>query len=153
MATIRPDSVVLFLDFDGVLHPCGGVGPGERFSRKPLLEELLREQTLLHVVIVISSTWREAYSLKSLISIFSADIQPRVIGATPILDDIESDYLRYREIRGWLSRHQEISRWVVLDDDADGFPRHKEIRGVFTDPEIGLKKEDVVSLRSLLSHT
>jgi hypothetical protein len=38
----------------------------------------------------------------------------------------------------------------VLDDDAEGFPRHKEIRGVFTDPEIGLKNEDVDSLRSLL---
>lgn len=123
---------------------------GERFSKKSMLEGLLREPELLHIVIVISSTWREAYPLKSLISIFSEDIQPRIIGATPILNDIDTVYQRYREIKSWLSRHPEINRWVALDDAADDFPQNKGLNGVFTDPNVGLEKSDIDSLRRLL---
>jgi len=51
---------VLFLDFDGVLHPQGGGAAGPRFSQLPLLEAWLREPDHARVGIVISSTWREA---------------------------------------------------------------------------------------------
>lgn len=150
MEKVNADSVVLFLDFDGVLHPRGGAMAGERFSKKAMFEGLLREPALLHIVIVISSTWREAYSLKNLISIFSEDIQPRIIDATPILNDMDSAFQRYREIKGWLSRHPEVNRWVALDDAAGDFPQNKGLNGVFTDPDVGLEKRDIDSLRSLL---
>jgi hypothetical protein len=150
MVTINSDSVVLFLDFDGVLHPRGGALAGERFSKKSMLEELLREPALLHILLVISSTWREAYPLKSLVSIFSEDIQPRIIGATPILNDIDAAYQRYREIKAWLIRHPEVNRWVALDDAAGDFPQDGRLSSVFTDPDIGLKNSDIDSLRRLL---
>lgn len=152
MVAINSDSVVLFLDFDGVLHPRGGAMAGERFSKKSMLEGLLREPALLHILVVISSTWREAYPLKSLISIFSEDIQPRIIGAAPILNDIDSAYQRYREIKAWLSHHPEVSRWVALDDAAGDFPQGRGLSGVFTDPDVGLENSDIDSLRRLLVH-
>ncbi len=148
--TVSSENVVLFLDFDGVLHPRGGAAAGERFSKRPFLEALLRESCLQHVVIVISSTWREAYSLKSLVGVFSEDIQPRVIGATPILDDSATDYLRYREIREWLNKHPVISRWVALDDAVEDFPHGRRMNVVFTDPDVGLEQEAINSLRRLL---
>jgi hypothetical protein len=145
-----PRRTVLFLDFDGVLHPCGGVAAGVRFSRRPMFETLLQEPDLRHVEIVISSTWREAYPLRKLIAMFSKDIQPRIIGATPTLDDVAARHLRYREIRSWLNAHPEIVHWAALDDAVDDFPNDKRANVIFTNPAIGLEYDNLISLRRLL---
>lgn len=149
MTTIG-ESVVLFLDFDGVLHPRGGAAAGDRFSKRDALEALLREPDMLHVVIVISSTWREAYSLKSLAGMFAEDIRPRIIDVTPMLDAGATDYSRYREIKAWLRDHPEISQWVALDDAIEDFPYGKRMNVIFTDPDIGLEQESIDLLRGLL---
>jgi len=141
---------VLFLDFDGVLHPSGGEASGARFSRRPLLEALLREPDLCHVEIVISSTWREAYPLKQLIAVFSEDIRPRIIGVTPTLVDVALHHLRYREIKNWLAGHTEIVHWAALDDAIDDFPRDRRANVVFTNPAIGLEHDQLIALRRLL---
>lgn len=145
-----PDRTVLFLDFDGVLHPTGGESSGARFAKRPLLENLLREPDLCHVEIVISSTWREAYPLKQLISVFSEDIRPRIIGATPTLVDSVARHLRYREIKSWLVAHPEIDYWAALDDAIDDFPSDKRANVVFTNPAIGLEYDHLILLRRLL---
>ena len=141
---------MLFLDFDGVLHPSGGESSGARFSRRPLLETLLREPDLCHVEIVISSTWREAYPLKQLISFFSEDIRPRIIGVNPTLVDVAPRHLRYREIKSWLVAYPEIGHWAALDDAVDDFPSDRRANVVFTNPAIGLEHEHVILLRRLL---
>ena len=74
---------VLFLDFDGVLHPVGGNATGVPFSQVPMLEALLREARFSVVRIVISSTWARGVSLRRLRRIFSADIGRRIIDITP----------------------------------------------------------------------
>jgi len=51
---------IIFLDFDGVLHP-DGVG---LFSRLPLLESFLSRMP--EAEIVVSSTWREDHTLDEL---------------------------------------------------------------------------------------
>lgn len=145
-----PGRTVLFLDFDGVLHPTGGESSGARFAKRPLLETLLREPDLCHVEIVISSTWREAYPLKQLVSIFSEDIRPRIIGATPTLADVAPRYLRYREIKSWLAAHPAINYWAALDDAIDDFPSDKRANVVFTNPAIGLEYDHLILLRRLL---
>ncbi len=44
--------MILFLDFDGVLHPVNNyVGGKTDFRRLPLLEDWLREYQEVHVVI------------------------------------------------------------------------------------------------------
>ena len=76
--------MILFLDFDGVLHPEGeGHLPndGTDFCFLPRLEELLRE--FPHVRIVISSSWRERLAYPTLLKPFSEDIRARIIGTTP----------------------------------------------------------------------
>lgn len=93
---------VLFLDFDGVLHPIGGNASGTPFGRLPLLEAMLREARCAAVRIVVSSTWREAYSPSRLRSVFATDLRARVIDVTPTLDDYDGTYARWHEIRpGW----------------------------------------------------
>ena len=56
---------ILFLDFDGVLHPDGIA----LFSRLGLLEEYLLKMP--EIEIVISSTWRETQGFDELKNYFS----------------------------------------------------------------------------------
>lgn len=118
--------MILFLDFDGVLHPARSMAPGELlFCRLPLLESWLRERP--GVDVVISSSWREAHPLDELVSYFAGDLKGRVLGATPIITS--DDWAQYDggppplrfgreiEIRRW--QHQSAAPWrpwAALDD-------------------------------------
>src|SRR5438128_5315956 len=74
--------MILFLDFDGVLHRFGDrIADYCRFL--PRLEAVLRDYP--DVKIVVSSDWRKHHTLEELKGFFSADIGKRVIGVTPSL--------------------------------------------------------------------
>lgn len=142
---------ILFLDFDGVLHPAGGISPARRFERLPLLEALLFEPDCAHVEIVISSTWREAMPLARLRGLFPESLRGRVVDGTPQLDDPDVEHPRYREIRAWLNRNPGIAAWAALDDSIAQFPEDKRERAVFTDPATGLDAGAISALRALLA--
>ena len=142
---------VLFLDFDGVLHPKGAGGAEQHFCRRPLLEELLLDAACADWRVVITSTWREAYSLQKLRGFFCAALQRRIIDRTPVLDDQDADHLRYREIRAWLNKQPQVKRWCAIDDDREGFPEAQAARVVFTNPDHGLDAANVAKLRALLT--
>jgi hypothetical protein len=147
---VTAGTAVLFLDFDGVLHPKGAGGADQHFCRRPMLEELLLDAACADVRVVITSTWREAYSLHKLRQFFCAALQPRIIDRTPVLEDLDSDHLRYREIRAWLNRQPQVKHWFALDDDRHGFPQAQLERVVLTDPDAGLSAANLASLRALL---
>ncbi len=148
--------MILFLDFDGVLHedPCSE--KTMLFCRLPLLEAVLRESPL--VEIVISSTWREGRELRQLRDLFSPDIAHRVIGVTPrsrdhpdLADLIGPTYIRSIEIEAWLRKSERPwSQWVALDDKRHWFrPFSKNL--LCCDPSIGISHEDMAELRRRLS--
>jgi hypothetical protein len=143
--------MILFVDFDGVLHPKGSDGVTKHFSQKSILEDLLLHTSCRHVQIVVSSTWREAYSIQKLREFFCLDLRHRIIDRTPVLDDLEADYLRYREIRSWLTNHRDVQRWCAIDDDREGFPELQRRRVVITDSSKGLTADNVPALRMLLT--
>jgi hypothetical protein len=58
IATHPDGAVLLYLDFDGVLHR----RMNESFERMPLLEEILTQCP--EILIVVSSSWRETMSLE-----------------------------------------------------------------------------------------
>ena len=142
---------ILFLDFDGVTHPIGGNADGTPFGQLPLLEALLREPDFARVSIVISSTWREAFSLARLRQRFAPDMRDRIIGVTPEVDDYDGPHRRCWEIRAWLALHPEVARWTVLDDMVEGFPAAWQEHVVFTDGASGLVEADLPRLRAHLS--
>lgn len=150
--------VVLFLDFDGVLHPVGGTQEPareggrsrQRMVRLPLLEALLREPALQQVGVVISSTWRVVYNLAQLRSQFAPDLRERVIGLTPQLDQLSTRHARHEEIAAWLTAHPQICAWVAVDDDLRGFPPSALPNLVATDPDTGLTARDIDLLRARL---
>lgn len=106
-------AALIFLDFDGVLHP----GLAGTFIYLPELEAFLRSHP--KVVVVLSTTWRLQYSVGEIQTWFSADTRTRIIGATPSLGDGED---RYAEIQLWLARHNMQCPWVALDDEPKLFP-------------------------------
>ncbi|MGQ3052402.1 MAG: HAD domain-containing protein [Roseateles sp.] len=142
-------SDLLFLDIDGVLHPVGvDYSFSSRFfSHLPRLEEILREFTSVDVV--ISSDWRRAESIEQLQRYFSADIQHRIIGATPQIDPhVVVHHRRQLEIQAWLDGNgRSDAEWVALDDWPSNFEAGFA-RLVLTDPKLAFDQDSFQELRS-----
>ena len=147
--------MILFLDFDGVLHPASQAGP--RFTGVPLLASWLAEWP--GVDVVVSSSWREVHTMHELVDLLGPRIGPRVVGRTPQPRRSDLDwsahpthgrarpvYLRQAEIQAWLASSWQPDRaWVALDDMPCLFepdcPRLVTCRG-----REGLSGENLVEL-------
>jgi hypothetical protein len=144
--------MILFLDFDGVVHPrptIGRSGEHEPFSALHLLEDVLRQAP--HVQVVISSSWREQHPLAEMREFFSEDLRDRVIDITPLppLTDVPphlSDHPRHAECVAWLSRWRpSATAWLALDDMAEEFePRCTNL--LLIDGSKGLTPETAAEL-------
>ena len=128
--------MILFLDFDGVLHPLNRTDGA--LSRIPHFENALRK--FIDVDIVISSAWREEYSLNELRGFFSDGIKQRIIDVTPVLNSLGNRYLRQAEIDLWLrDAGREYEAWIALDDSEWLFP--PACRNlILVDPALGFDK-------------
>lgn len=118
--------MILFLDFDGVLHTAfNASSPKDDFKKLPLLEKWLRRHP--EVNIVISSSWREVMSMASLKEIFSEDLRNRVIDTCSILPlSLELEFYRYEEIMSWIKLQKYDGIWLALDDATHEFPPNFE---------------------------
>lgn len=104
---------ILFLDFDGVLHPDGIA----RFSNLGLFADYLSRMP--EVEIVVSSTWREDHTLQELKDYFPVHMRDQIVGVTPSLEDGYECGGRQREIQAYLDAEGldgDNCSWVALDD-------------------------------------
>jgi hypothetical protein len=118
--------IILFLDFDGVLHvwfPRADRSDAENqyYAYLPRLERVLLEY--LSVQIVITSDWRLRLNAEQLREVFSPDIRKRILGTTA----------RTKPSRGTIGQRQNQAEeylrinaltsfpWVALDDDAENY--------------------------------
>lgn len=115
--------MILFLDFDGVLHPVGG--KAEMFCRLPLLWRLLR--ACQEIQVVFSTSWRETYRFDYLVDFATSnggeDLVQRFIGITPVSELSEDDPVnRLSECEAWLQENGHAqSPWLAIDDKGDWF--------------------------------
>lgn len=135
-----PRGPVLMLDFDGVLHPA----QAGTLIYLPVLEAWLRRHP--DVDVVVSSNWRDTHTLDELRSLFSVDIQPRVIGTTPTIEDA----YREDEILA-LVHHYGIASWAALDDQVSQFPRTAAAHLVATEYFDGITAPTLARLAAVLS--
>ena len=131
---------VIFLDIDGVLNSVTDflearhyghihnegieiISPGKLY----LVEHIIGKTD---AKIVISSSWREMYSLKELYDMFyiRGFTLPRtsIVGKTEICEsDVDHYSRRSIEISKWLDVHDHVESYVILDDEDRFESRHK----------------------------
>jgi len=130
--------MIVFLDFDGVVHPEELQNSANLFSRLHLIEAVFREFPA--VEIVISSAWRLGFdndelAVSKLREHFSHDIAPRVVGVTPVFmkfmdkdsHEVLSSFTRHWECEAWMNAHRlPGTRWMAMDDRAYLFRPYTE---------------------------
>ncbi|WP_233471111.1 HAD domain-containing protein [Paraburkholderia caribensis] len=110
------DRAVVFLDFDGVLHPVGVPAVDEEFRLienpdlfvwRPILERLLAPYPV--VGIIVSSDWRRLFDDATLIRLLGP-LATRFVGVVESYGTSRSEeILAEVKLRG-------LNRWVALDD-------------------------------------
>ncbi|WP_455233323.1 HAD domain-containing protein [Geopseudomonas aromaticivorans] len=146
--------MILFLDFDGVLHPDavyrrinGDIelrAAGEFFMWAPVLIGALEEHP--DIRIVLSTSWARALGYDQARKRLPPALRERVIGATwhsamgrgwkeSIVYDVQT---RYQQIATYLNRLPAPVPWLAIDDDVEGWPEHHRDRLVQTDDMLGL---------------
>lgn len=142
-----PESIIAFLDFDGVTHPWREV---EDFRCLPLFEDVVREFDQLRVV--ITSDWRTLYSLPKLRRRFSDDIQHRIVGTTPLILPKSGGNmygLREREARQWMTQNAANDiQWLAIDDAPGNWPSRSRL--LLTDFKRGFTVEDAARMRRMV---
>lgn len=138
-------AMILFLDFDGVLH--GVMRREPDFCRAPLLWQILRACPSANVV--FSTSWREIYRPDELVEFVTRDggrdLAHRFIGQTPRLH-ARSDYdPRLMECLNWLqSNGHADSPWLALDDVPQNYNHHPYL--YLVDRTTGLTDADVAAI-------
>lgn len=156
-----PDVPILFLDFDGVLHPDEVYRVGDKivlkmdgfclFEWAPLLNEILAPYPSLKIV--LSTSWARVLGVGEARSWLTEGLRKRVIGATwhahcPRGWEL---YPRYAQVLGDVKRHAH-RRWLAIDDSGEGWPSEHRDRLVLCDPLLGLGAAAVQNeLRSKLA--
>ncbi len=141
--------MILFLDFDGVLHP--HPNEGGLFSCAPHIWEILRRHP--EISIVFSTGWRFERDLMELRGLVCAnggeDLAGRFIDATPLLRHEAETGSRERDCRAWLLAHEHAGPWLALDDMPSLFaPESGNLYRV--NPKLGLMHYDVERISSVV---
>ena len=109
---------LLFLDFDGVLHPtlCD---PSAYFSETSRLLASV-EGFEAGLGIVISSSWRFHCTTDEIMRLLCPALGKLIVGSTPNVSP--GKHQRYREIVAFLEMQGKSPDWRALDDSAFEFP-------------------------------
>ncbi|WP_162600983.1 HAD domain-containing protein [Paraburkholderia sp. C35] len=138
---------VLFLDFDGVLHPVGEPAVDDNFRLienpglfvwRPLLERILEPYPQIRIV--VSSDWRRLFDDPTLIQLLGP-LSGRFAG---VVESYRSN--RAEEILAEVQR-RSVREWIAIDDhESVAAAQHAEPRFIACAPGTGLN-EPVVQRR------
>ena len=151
MTKFDPAMPVLYLDFDGVLHPDAVYchqghfqlrAPGHSlFESASILERILIPYP--HVRLVLSTSWARILGLDLARAHLSDVLATRVVGSTWHPTFLQFEWLH-------MPRHEQIARhlaafkirqWVAIDDDHYEWPADMASRLVRVSSELGLQEE------------
>ena len=165
--------MILFLDFDGVLHADAVYlergrpvlrADGELFMWTSHLVDALA--SVPHVRIVLSTSWARELRFARARDYLPADLRPRVIGSTwhsgmatddehrPLGRDTWWDTsTRYQQIRRYVDR-AGLTDWIAVDDQPEGWADTDRDKLVVTDSSMGLSAPSArVRLAAALGNT
>ncbi len=154
-------SKIIFLDFDGVLHPDAVYrprnkplelrAPGALFMHAHILEQHL--DAAGDVDIILSTSWVRMLGFERTLKKMPEGLRKRVTGATwhkgmrngdrgmySSGGDPFSFWTRFQQIDAYVRRH-DVQDWIAIDDLHSGeeaWPEQHRHRLVLTDPNEGL---------------
>lgn len=153
--------MILFLDYDGVLHPDAAYyvssrrnahielrAEGTLFMWMPILEQILASYT--SVRIVLSTSWVRELGFAKAKGFLSPGLQSRVIGGTwhskmarhkegsHRVPDLWSELTRYQQIAHYIQTKKPTVPWIAIDDNFVGWDPSVAHRLVPTDGATGL---------------
>jgi hypothetical protein len=147
---------VLYLDFDGVLHPedVWQLPGGPPYVRSPLGHSVFEHADLLSrllspypdVRIVLSTTWARRMSYGVACEHLPASLQKRCIGATWHSEMSLYDFERMErgeQVRADVKRRAP-TEWLALDDDVEGWAGAFQTNLVSTHPVEGISEPMVL---------
>ncbi|MGK5034519.1 HAD domain-containing protein [Janthinobacterium sp. LB3P118] len=154
---------VLYLDFDGILHPADvRVTPEEPLHPrvyvrgKPTDGPLFRYVSLLELLlyphpdlrIVLATSWVRAFGYENALKRLSPALQARVIGAATFPAPTQFGTISVdAEERG-------LTRWLALDDDHFGWPEERRHQLVApTNPDLALVEPGVAATLAIKLET
>ena len=143
--------MLIFLDFDGVLHSAYAFHQEKMFSQITIFERFFRQPEYVNIPFVISSTWRLGRSLTELRAAFSPDFHARIIGKTP--EDVATTRIgsREQEILQYLrDTEREDEAWLALDDVRSYFDHHSD-HVFFCAADTGLTERDLPALAQMIA--
>ncbi|WEK29667.1 MAG: HAD domain-containing protein [Candidatus Pseudomonas phytovorans] len=147
---ISPSDVVLFLDFDGVLHPDAAFrtkygielrAAGELMMHAEVLQGILDD--FPRVRISLSTSWVRMLGYQRARAALPEGLRNRTVSATwhsrmrATAREGYDLFTRYEQICGAVAR-AGITRWVAIDDDPDFSWPDGDPRLVRCDPNQGL---------------
>lgn len=142
---------LLYLDFDGVLHPSSvycesgnkvvlrDATGHELFEHAVILESILKQ--FPDIRLVLSTNWVAALGFDATLSRLPPGLQKIVVGATfdPKLMDHGAFSLLGRGVQvGDDVRRREPSAWVALDDADEWWATEHRKNLILTDSKLGL---------------
>ena len=145
--------MILFLDYDGVLHPDPCPSSSRLFENASRLSQAVADYP--EVAVVLSTSWRMARPFVDLLLPLPRTLRSRVLGVTPRFGDFTPSaplvpYRRHAECDHWLRMHRlPDTPWVALDDRAAWFAPYCE-NLIECDPERGFDETVCARLVSTL---
>ncbi len=156
--------MILFLDFDGVLHPDAAFlvkgrptlrAQGELFMWAPLLVDVLAD--FPDVEIVLSTSWARELSFSRARRWLPNELRGRVIGSTwhSCMKFQADGFLlartwwdqatRYQQIRRYVDRARLVD-WLAIDDQPEGWNADDREKLVHANGDTGLSDPRVLAL-------
>lgn len=156
--------MLIFLDFDGPLHPDAVYRSKGQIVLRADGRQLFEHASILvdilvpfpDVKIVLSTSWVRVLGFDKAKSYLPLDLQQKVVGATyhSSMDHEKPGRFeaisRFQQISQYVRRH-DIQEWIALDNDDLGWPEEQRHRLVHVDDWLGLFEARVrVELRAKL---
>lgn len=116
---------IVFLDFDGVLNLDITNYTGNFKAKEPMynLNKFCLENEFK---IVVSSSWRKSLNYKEVLYESGLNKNIQILGATEILEkDRESEIIDY------LEKHQNINKFIILDDGDFNELKKYQVQTIF----------------------
>ncbi len=160
IAAVPSPPPVLFLDYDGVLHPSevwldrdgrafldqAFIDAGHAlFEHADALAQVL---TGIRVDVVLATSWAREYGTDRAAAYLPPALRERVVGSVYGRGRIHAERSRYQVISDCAQRWA-IERWLAVDDDTWGWPL-REREHLVAANGLGLTAEDLAAISARL---